>query len=108
MVGAEGFEPPTLCSQSRLNHLWKPIEISGLDAARNSSRLTDMYQVLFWFAFILSTRLTHLHFKLVEAHADGRDLYGLRKCRLLGLNDFDHRLSTCFISGIHAGRRDLV
>ena len=27
MVGAEGFEPPTLCSQSRSNDLSKPIEI---------------------------------------------------------------------------------
>jgi hypothetical protein len=26
LVGAEGFEPPTLCSQSRLNHLWKLVE----------------------------------------------------------------------------------
>jgi hypothetical protein len=29
MVGAEGFEPPTLCSQSRSNDLLKPIEICG-------------------------------------------------------------------------------
>jgi hypothetical protein len=27
MVGAEGFEPPTLCSQSRSNYLLKPIEV---------------------------------------------------------------------------------
>jgi hypothetical protein len=29
MVGAEGFEPPTLCSQSRSDDLLKAIEISG-------------------------------------------------------------------------------
>jgi hypothetical protein len=26
MVGAEGFEPPTLCSQSRSRKLWKSVE----------------------------------------------------------------------------------
>ena len=26
MVGAEGFEPPTLCSQSRCDHFWKFVE----------------------------------------------------------------------------------
>ena len=27
MVGAEGFEPPTLCSQNRSDRLLKPVEI---------------------------------------------------------------------------------
>jgi hypothetical protein len=27
MVGAEGFEPPTLCSQNRSESLWKPVEV---------------------------------------------------------------------------------
>jgi hypothetical protein len=27
LVGAEGFEPPTLCSQNRSNDLLKPVEI---------------------------------------------------------------------------------
>ena len=27
LVGATGFEPATLCSQNRSDHLWKPIEI---------------------------------------------------------------------------------
>ena len=31
MVGAEGFESPTLCSQNRISHLWLLVEISGLD-----------------------------------------------------------------------------
>ena len=30
LVGAEGFEPPTLCSQSRSNDLLKAVEICGL------------------------------------------------------------------------------
>jgi hypothetical protein len=27
LVGAEGFEPPALCSQSRSYRLWKSVEI---------------------------------------------------------------------------------
>ena len=29
MVGAEGFEPPTLCSQSRSDSLLESVEIEG-------------------------------------------------------------------------------
>src|SRR5580700_761822 len=53
-------------------------------------------------------RLTDLHCKLVQAHADGRSLHGPRNRSLLGLSDFDRRLFARFIGGVHAGRRDLV